>query len=87
MEPRSFERGKVYEPSEPVSLAGLQWSRVRLNAERLGFTPEIDSDATASMEPRSFERGKLSALAHFNTLATASMEPRSFERGKVNVSG
>ncbi len=34
MEPRSFERGKAGRDNEPSAESTLQWSRVRLNAER-----------------------------------------------------
>ncbi len=36
MEPRSFERGKKPLPSTGAFVRVLQWSRVRLNAERHG---------------------------------------------------
>src|SRR5690625_2642934 len=33
MEPRSVERGMIYDPEDPNTYIKLQWSRVRLNAE------------------------------------------------------
>ncbi len=59
MEPRSFERGKLLDrqPLDPVDTA-LQWSRVRLNAERSRRSFILRLNSSASMEPRSFERGK-----------------------------
>ncbi len=58
MEPRSFERGKLSFALEFLKASELQWSRVRLNAERGGWGVIRQNPGEASMEPRSFERGK-----------------------------
>ncbi len=58
MEPRSFERGKVAGKMVDPVVRILQWSRVRLNAERRYRVHLFRSNCKPSMEPRSFERGK-----------------------------
>ena len=83
MEPRSFERGKSSLIPAMSLRTGLQWSRVRLNAESFLFPLFSIVQQDASMEPRSFERGKLSATSAAVRRVFASMEPRSFERGKT----
>ena len=84
MEPRSRERGsKLGRPSAAVP-AGLQWSRVHVNAEVGGVVVEALSTRLASMEPRSRERGSPArALLEQWLHEFASMEPRSRERGSL----
>ncbi len=83
MEPRSFERGKDPRGLGKKKDVGLQWSRVRLNAERCFDLVKHFRNSVASMEPRSFERGKRKTVDRCRVVGTASMEPRSFERGKL----
>ncbi len=82
MEPRSFERGKTASWHGPAVFVELQWSRVRLNAERpvTRRVPEYDVRLQWS-------RVRLNAESPLSIAKTppkflASMEPRSFERGK-----
>ena len=64
---------------------GLQWGRVRVNAESAELAANGALRNRASMGPRSCERGKQVDSAEAGQLEPgASMGPRSCERGKMS---